>query len=140
MAAYFSLGDLQGIVPNAFLTEALDDDLDGVVDDDVFAQLQTDASDSVHAALGGRYTTPFSPIVPAIVRESAKVFAANQLYTRRGKEAPATLVKRAEQLREQLVEIGKGAMPLDPNLDRANPSVSVISENSKLGDGSLTNI
>ena len=56
------------------------------------------------------------------------------------KEAPATLVKRAEQLREQLVEIGKGAMPLDPNLDRANPSVSVISENSKLGDGSLTNI
>jgi phage gp36-like protein len=134
--AYFTLQDLKGLVPDPFLTEALDDDSDGTIDEDVFAQLQTDASDSVHSALGGRYSTPFTPIVPAIVREAAKVFAANQIYTRRGKEAPASLVKRADQLRAQLIEIGKGAMPLDPNIDRARPSASAITEPSLLGDNS----
>lgn len=140
MADYFTIDDLKGIVPGPFLTEALDDDADGDVDDAVFAQLQLDARDSVHAALGGRYTTPFDPIVPAVVRESAKVFAAVQLYTRRGKEPPASLVKRADKLRDQLMEIGKGSLELDPNVDPAHPPASIITARSKLGDGSLSNI
>src|SRR5690349_11810379 len=130
---YFIMTDLVGIIPGKFVIEALDDNEDGAADTDVFTQLQTDAKSRVHAALGPRYSTPFSNPLPDIVVESAKVFAAEQCYTRRGKDAPAALTARVKDLESRLQKIGAGEMPLDPDIDRDQASASAITEDSKLG-------
>jgi len=127
---YVSLTDLQAIIPPAFLTQALDDDSDGVID--AWTAVQAAAERAVNAALGVRFTVPFTDPIPAIVTEAAFLFAAEACYTRRGVEFDQNpFGKPAATMRATLRQIAAGEMPLAPGLERQKPSVSVISEPSR---------
>lgn len=124
---YVELSDLEAEIPPTFLTEALDDDGDGVID--AWTTVQASACRAVDAALGGRFAVPFPEPYPNVVKEAAVIFAAEKCYTRRGhhdKENPFTA--RADALRRDLRAIGGGEQPLSPTIERQKPSVSIITE------------
>lgn len=122
---YVELADLQAVIPTAWLTESLDDDGDGVID--AWTAVQAGACRAVDAILGGRFSTPFTDPVPAIVREAAFQFAAESCYTRRGVPFDQNpFGKSASTIRAQLRQIAAGEIPLDPNKEREKPSGSAI--------------
>lgn len=126
--SYITYQDAAALIPGDFLLEALDDDRDGVPE--AWATVQAAAERAVDALLGLRYTTPFPPPAPAIVREAALIFACEACYLRRGvREHPFT--ERAKQLSLLLARIASGELPLDPAIQRAAPSVSIITEPSR---------
>lgn len=127
---YIDLADLEAAIPSEFLTAALDDNSDG--SSEAWTAVQAAACRAVDALLGGRYTVPVPAPYPAAVSEAAFSFAAEMIYNRRGmhgKENP--YADRARAARELLAKIGAGELPLDPNLGRAKPSASLITEPSR---------
>ena len=77
-------------------------------------------------------SVPFVNPIPNVVLDCARVFAAELLYKRRGtadKENP--WASQAKTLRDKLAAIVKGDEPLTPEIQRANPSVSVVTEPAK---------
>ncbi len=125
---YLMLSDLSGMIPGQFLIEALDDDGDGAADSAVVDQVLADAGAEVDGKVGGRYKTPFTMPYPAKVVLAAKFFAIRALYTRRGKADANPYKKQADDMDTELAAIAKGDAPLDPNISRAKPSVSAITE------------
>lgn len=126
--SYVTSAVLIAKIPSAFLLQALDDDADGVIDAAVVAQLLEDASGAVDALLCGRFTVPFAD-PPAVVTESAKVFACEQCYKRRGIADEANpWFSLAESMRAKLVKIASGDLPLAPEIERAQPSGKAITE------------
>lgn len=123
--SYVELADLEAALPLDFLTQALDDNQDGTID--AWTSVQSAACRAVNALLGTRYTVLFTSPYPAIVTEAAFLFAAEACYTRRGVEPKNNpFFARANSIRDQLLEIGKGEAPLDPNIQRSKPSASII--------------
>lgn len=128
---YVELTDLQAIIPAQFLTEALDDNNDGVID--AWEAVQAAAERAVNAALGVRFAVPFiatdTDPIPAIVSEAAFLFAAEACYTRRGVEFDQNpFGKAAATMRATLRQIAAGEMPLAPSIERQKPSVSIITQ------------
>lgn len=107
--SYTTRDALETIIPPQFILQALDDDGDGVEDSGLWEKLSNAADTAVDAYLSGRYATPFSTTIPALVSEAAKTFLAESIYMRRGYESdrnPHTA--RANKLRTQLENIGNG--------------------------------
>ena len=130
------MADISGMIPPKLLIEGLDDNGDGEADPCAIDQVFQQASDAVDALLEGRFTTPFTNPIPMIVVQSAKVFAAELIYQRRGtKPEDNPFTKQADQLRGpkdgKLVKIARGEEPLFPSIQRAKPSATVIGEPSK---------
>jgi hypothetical protein len=72
--------ELLGDMPQALLTEALDDNRDGAADDDAWAAVQVAAEERIRSAFGGD-----APAKHAIAAAHArKVFLLEILYNRRG--------------------------------------------------------
>ena len=129
---YVTMADLTGMIPGPFLIQALDDDSDGAADPAAWNSVAKDASDAVDGVLGGRFTVPFSNPLPAVVIAAAKLFAAEQIYARRGKSAQENpFTKQATEMRAKLEEIAKGEQALAPTVNRAKPSATAITETSK---------
>ncbi len=125
---YILSTDLHGLLPPAFVAEALDDDRDGMEDGGVWDVVEADAASQIDSRLGGRYTVPFAEPLPAVVVESAKIFACELLYLRRGMAGEANpWTARANGMRKRLEAIGDGSQPLSPTSNRARPPVSVVS-------------
>lgn len=139
MSAYVELTDLKGEIPDEFLTQALDDDGDGVADSGVWDQIAAQASTDVDAFIGGRYTVPLSAPIPATVSRAARIFALEKLYLRRGVQ-PNPWKAQADELRALLGKIGTGEVPLSVAVNRAKPSGTVISETARTHspNGNLT--
>lgn len=134
---YVELSDLQAEIPLAFLTEALDDNEDGTID--AWTAVAAASSRAVDAHLGMRYSVPFAEPYPAIVREAAFLFAAEACYTRRGVEPDKNpFYKRANDLRTQLRQIGRGEAPLTPDTSRKQPSVSAITAPARTHSDNLS--
>lgn len=130
--AYVTQDDLAGYLPPDFLLEALDDDADGVEDAGLWALLVAAVEDEIDSILGQRYTVPFSS-PPAVVTHSARLLALEALYQRRGVHGDANpWASRAQAQREKLDRIATGEEPLTPDTGRTKPSVSVVSESSRL--------
>ncbi len=130
--AYVTKADLDGLIPPQFLLEALDDDQDGQEDAGLWDKIAQQAADAVDALLGQRYTVPFAAPLPPLVTQAARVFAASALYRRRGHtDERNPFAKEGERLSTKLSRIGQGLEPLTPGADRAEDSVSVISEDAK---------
>lgn len=129
MPDYVLLGDLDGMIPGQFVIEALDDDGDGAADPGVWSAVARDVGQAIDGALGGRFAVPFGNPIPPVVVNAAKVFACEQLYIRRGKlDDKNPFTPRANAIRKQLAAIASGEEPLTPTIERAKPSVSVVSE------------
>ena len=128
--------DITGLIPGQFLTEGLDDDGDGQADPAVWTQVAADVKSAIDGVLGARFTVPFENPLPAVVNRAAKILAAEQIYTRRGRvDANGKIVnpfaKQADAIREQLAAIAAGDQPLAPSVERQKPSVSVITAPAK---------
>ena len=82
---YTTLAQVTAKLPNDFIVQALDDDKDGLLDEDVWAAVAADAADQVDDRLGQRYSVPFDPAnLSAKVRASSLMFVLETLYLRRG--------------------------------------------------------
>ncbi|MBU4460298.1 MAG: DUF1320 domain-containing protein, partial [Verrucomicrobia bacterium] len=76
---YVTKADLEGLIPPQFITEALDDDGDGVEDAGLWDKVAAQAGEAVDALLGQRFEVPFAAPVPPLVSQAAKIFAASAL-------------------------------------------------------------
>lgn len=129
MPAYIIMATLVAEVPPQFITQALDDDGDGVADAGLFDQIVANAQAEVDGILGQRYTVPFANPIPAIVVDATTKLVAEKLYSRRGTEAEKNpWAKKASEVRALLKSIAKGEVPLTPAAAREKPSVSAIVE------------
>lgn len=128
---YTTLAEVKAKLPYEFIVEALDDDKDGVVDEDVWEAVAADAADQVDARLGKRYAVPFNPeSLEPIVKSSALIFVLETLYQRRGF---ATLennpfLASARAARAELNQIGAGEVPLTPEAKKPKQSVMTLTE------------
>lgn len=128
---YTTLDQVQAKLPLDFITDALDDDKDGMADDAVWQLVAADAADQVDERLGKRYTVPFAPdSLPPAARSASLLFVLETLYQRRGFGTPETnpFLASARAARAELEKIGNGASPLTTTAQRPRPSVAVFSE------------
>jgi phage gp36-like protein len=134
--AYAQLSDLAGLVPAEFLTQALDDVNAGVIDDTLFAQIQADVQTAIDAILGTRFSVPFIPDgngnLPAFIFNAAKKLTAEQLYKRRGvADDKNPWTHECDNLRALMKAMALGQAPLDPGINRKDPSASIITQPMK---------
>jgi len=113
--------------------QMLDDDLDGMEDEGLFEALAGDASLQVDGYLVAQYAVPFSGNAPAFVRQCAKVFLCESLYSRRGVAREANpWAAQADTLRARLARIAKGDDVLDAAVPGASGSVEAVLEDSRI--------
>ena len=79
--SYVALSDLSGLIPDKYLTDALDDNGDGTTA--AWDAVAAAASAAVEGILSTRFATPFLDPAPPIVTEATKIFAAEMIYRRR---------------------------------------------------------
>jgi hypothetical protein len=128
---YTTLDQVQAKLPMDFITEALDDDKDGMVDTTVWDLVAADAAEQVDGRLGMRYATPFDPAtLPATAKSASLLFVLETLYQRRGfgTEETNPFLTAARAARKELEAIGNGEKPLMPTAQRPRPSVAVFTE------------
>jgi phage gp36-like protein len=130
--AYVALTDLRGKIPDRDLLAALDDDQDGVVDANVWAQIQGDVQTEIDGTLGQRYNVPFVDPLPAVIKLGAQIFAIEAVYEHRGllNEKSKERIS-ANKFRAKLSAIANGEEPLTPESKRARPSASAVTEPSR---------
>jgi len=118
---YIALEDLRGKIPEKFLTEALDDDGDGVID--AWTDVEADAAEMVDAYIATRYPVPVPAPLPPIIKQAALVFAGELCYTRRGVE-DNPFTDQAARAHKTLEAIAKGSIPLQ--LEKTGPTAGAV--------------
>jgi hypothetical protein len=90
---YVLLSDLPADIPPDFLTQALDDDGDGVQDPGLWDLIAQQVSDAIDGDIGVRYAVPLVPNLgrypltngfPPVIVNAGRTLAAEKLYGRRG--------------------------------------------------------
>lgn len=134
--AYVALADIKGRIPEAFLTQALDDDGDGVID--AWDLVAADADSAVNALLSVRYETPLTAPVPAVATEGARVAACYLCYQRRGTPDETNPWAGRYELYfgkdGLLTKIALGKAALSPEVKGAKPAAVLIKETSATFD------
>ena len=128
---YTTLAEVKAKLPYDFIIEALDDDKDGLMDEDVLTAVLEDAANQVDARLGKRYSVPFNPAaLEPIISSSSLMFVLETLYQRRGygTEENNPFLASARAARAELNEIGNGAVALTPVAQKPRQSVSIVTE------------
>ena len=135
--AYVDLSDLNGQIPLPFLTQALDDNNDGVID--AWDVVQTAVQEDVDSMLEGRFAVPltFSPM-PKIIKRACVALACELCYRRRATSDSDNPWKgRADAMRKILMAITAGDLKLSvaPHAEDAavDPAASVITFDSGMG-------
>ena len=136
MSQYVQQSDLSGLIPAEFFTQALDDTNSGSIDSALFNQIATDASGVIDGILGTRVSVPFQSDgngnYPPFVFNAAKKFVAEQLYKRRGvADDKNPWASECQQIRSLMNKMALGLAPIDPSIQRKDPSASVITERSQ---------
>lgn len=129
---YCQESDFAGLIPPDFFLQALDDNGDGIEDAGLFNQIEQLAEDAIDAYIGLRYALPLVAPYPVVVVNAARVFTAELLYKRRGvtdDKNPWSM--QAGQTRTLLKSISLGQTPLSPELNRQDPSASVVTQPMK---------
>lgn len=110
--AYITVADLTALLPAAFLTEALDDDGDGVMDADEAVLIA--ASNEVDGYLENRYLVPVPrAATPALVMAAVVHIAVEMCYLRRGLADKNPYKDKVKVLRSRLESIRNGGEDLD---------------------------
>lgn len=138
---YATLQQVEARVPHELVVQALDDNRDGQIDADVEAAWHASVDGEIDGALGQRYPVPFTSPIPAVVASAALILRCEALYQRRGippDQNPFAI--QASAIRKKLDRVGRGDDPLTPDMPKARPVGTIISEPSRLvqprdGDG-----
>ena len=127
---YVSQSQIETAIPAPILTDALDDDRDGVADADVLDNIIASASQAVDALLSARFTVPFAAAIPSAVKEAAFIFSCERIYDRRPGAAEKNPFKeRADTWRKRLELVGAGKLPLDAASEAAfTPGAAITSD------------
>lgn len=128
---YTTIDQVKAKLPQTFVVESLDDDRDGLLDDEVWTAVAEEAADQVDARLGQRYAVPFDLTdLPAPAKSASLLFVLETLYLRRGygTEENNPFLNSARAARKELEMIGKGEKQLTPTAARPRPSVAVFTE------------
>jgi phage gp36-like protein len=134
--AYITIEDLKGKVPYQHLADALDDNKDGQPDAAVVALVLQDASDRVDQFLERQYTVPVTAAMfsagalPKLVKNAAKLFAAQDVYKRRNVEFPWQ--SELDECVKALEAIQKGEESL-PGIGGRSPG-ALVSEDATVDD------
>lgn len=132
--AYFTREELNVLIPDQFLAQGLDDSGEGE-QSGLYTKLSSFADGQVNAILGQRFDVPFTSNIPPIVPHAALIFALDALYMRRGygtEANPNPVAARAKDMRAKLERIARGEEPLAPEASRSRPSVTAITETSRV--------
>jgi phage gp36-like protein len=131
--AYIDLNHLIGELPQEFLRQATDDIQSGEINPDVKAAIEAAVQEDIDGPLAARYSVPFTDPIPALIKRTARIFALEKLYNRRGITGDANpWTKQADKLRDTLELIAKRELDLQFSVHPAHPSVSVVTEKNKL--------
>lgn len=125
--SYVALSDLEGRIPPAFLTQALDDDGDGEAD--AWDAVAASADGAVDGLLATRFSTPFTEPVPQVVTFAAILFACELCYKRRSvANEQNPFYEDAKAMRVKLASIAMGKEPLQPGVKPVNKSGGAVLE------------
>lgn len=132
---YIELSDLDGEIPPDFLTQALDDDHDQVID--AWEKVQTSACEEVDSLLEGRFRVPLqlNPL-PKIIKRAAVAFACELCYRRRSvPDQDNPWASRANALRKtlQMITAGDLQLSVEPTPPEPFEAGTIHSWESKLG-------
>lgn len=132
--AYTTFTALKALVPDGWVTDALDDDSDGNAEkfEDVLAVAELE----VNGALGLRYTVPLATVT-SFVSSITTYICAEIVYGRRNQQEHFPYRDALTVARRQLRDIAAGDLPLSPTKEREKPSVSIISEDSRVHSSHL---
>jgi len=136
---YTTQAQVMAKLPAEFVTQALDDDGDGVADEAVWTAVAEDAANQVDAYLGKRYTTPLDPeALPPVASAASLFFVLETLYQRRGYSTAETnpFLASAAMSRKALEKIGSGAEALTTEAKKPRPSVVTFTEPSRTHNSS----
>jgi len=138
--AYFSITDMQGLVPPAWLSDGMDDA--GTGNPDAFAAVLSSASNAIDASLSARYAVPLDTTndgLNAVVKEIGVALAVEALYIRRQSplDPKGTLALKIKRAYDRLEALANGTDPLSTNVPRAFDSVVTIEEPSRVYSCSL---
>ena len=129
---YANLQSLASDIPSRTITSMLDDDKDSVADPDVVEDVLQKVDDEINGYLEGRYSTPLTGDLPAVVKSAARNFLAEALYKRRNLVTPKlSWVLAANASRAKLQEIKDGSAKLDLVTPPARPAGAAIMERSR---------
>jgi len=104
------MDELLGEIPQQMLTEALDDDADGIADESAWAAVQASAEERIRTAFGG--DVPATHIAAAAY--ARKLFILVVLYNRRGLTAEANpYTSAANRAEERLYKLASGEASTD---------------------------
>ena len=138
--AYVLQTDLKGLIPDEYLTSALDDDASGVADSGVWDSIVSSVASDIDARLAPGYRTPLAEPLPDLVKAAAKFLALYFAYKRRQiADDQNPWAAEAKSYRERLDRVGRGEEALTYNDQRASSQATLITEPAKTtaGDGSM---
>lgn len=125
---YFTLADLNALIPERWVLEALDDDGSG--DAEAFADVQAAAVKAVNAPLSIRYATPVEGT--EFICRTALLIAAEACYKRRQMGDQFPYDEELKDARKLLVEMAKGGLTPTPDTKPKNATGGFVGEPSKL--------
>lgn len=130
---YITAEQLKPLCPQRLINQALDDSGDADTSA-LLSALISAAEVRVHAILGPDWPAPLPAPVPAVVTDSACIFAVYELYARNGfKDSENPRAKDAEEAAKRLAPYASGDRPLYPAEDAdAAAEANVISEPNAL--------
>ncbi len=139
--SYFTLSDLETLIPAGWVVEALDDDADGESDALLFDQVRTLAEAEVNGKIGRRYAVPLSPAegssLAQWLQHATSMLAAGLCYKRREVWDRCPYQDEIKDIRKDLDKIAAGDMPLDVGEERAIPSAEIISDPSRVNSSQV---
>lgn len=127
--AYTTFTKLKARVPDGWVTDALDDDASGTAEK--FDSVLEEAEEEVNGVIGLRYAVPLSTPTP-FISSVTTLICSEIVYARRLMQEHFPYKDALAVARRQLRDIGAGTLPLSPDKDRQDTSVSVISEDSRV--------
>ena len=137
---YFAITDMQGLVPEAWLSDGMDDA--GTGHPDAFAAVLASASNAIDANLSARYAVPLDTTnvgLNAVVKEIGVCIAVETIYIRRQAviDEKSLLGKRIARAWDRLKALAEGTDPLSTTVKRATDSIVTIEEPSRTSSCSL---
>jgi hypothetical protein len=140
--AYITFDQVVAGLPAEITNQLLDDSGAGTPDMDIWQQIVLAVGQEIDGKIGQRYALPLPDPIPQILLNAGFVLAAEMLYQRKGFFGDANpWCARATAIRGTAGQQGgqpglldklvTGELPLSPDLQRKQPSVSVITERAR---------